>query len=163
LVDVLALADDSDMVDALEERMLSAIGVEPFDYKSLDFAARVCFIAWGLDSDVNNGGFGQYFCNYTSDGAADAPSVLRRIGENKTARLLERACWLFPKGIAPRSNAERRRVLEQMPERYGERLDRLSRSFFFGNWRLNVRSFLRENTDELLADEARTHGIPEGT
>jgi hypothetical protein len=160
---VLTIEDDSDMVDALEERMQAAIGLRPFDYSRLDLAARVCFVAWGLDADVNNGGFYQYFTNYTGDGAADAPILLRRIDESKTARLVERASSIFPGGVAPCSNVERCRLLESLTDKHYRQLNHLSRSFFLSNWRLNIRSFLRANTDELLQDEAHFHGITEGT
>jgi hypothetical protein len=163
LIDVLSLADDSDMVEALEGRMHAAIAIQPFDYDRLDLAARLCFAPWGLDVDVNNGGFGQYFSNYTGDGAADAPALLRRIGERKIAGLLQLACAIFPNGIAPRSIADRRRSLERMPERHGARLDQLSIRFFLDNWRSSLARLLRASTDELLDDEASTFGIAEGT
>jgi hypothetical protein len=163
LIDVLTLDDDSDLVDALEERMQAAISLHSFDYARLDLAARVCFIAWGLDAEVNNGGFHQYFSNYTGDGAADAPLLLRRIGESKTARLVEQASRLFPRGVVPRSHTERRELLERITEKQLYQLERLGRSFFLGNWRLNIRPFLRRNTDELLEDEARSYRIAQGT
>jgi hypothetical protein len=163
LIDVLTLDDDSDMVDALEERMRAACSLHAFDYSRLDLASRVCFVAWGLEVDVNNGGLSQYFANYTGDGAADAPVVLRRIGEQKTARLVEQASRVFPRGSVPRFTAERRHLLERMSEKQLVQLQRLSRSFSLDNWRLNLRAFLRANTDELLQDEARSYGIAEGT
>jgi hypothetical protein len=46
---------------------------------------------WELESEINNGGFEQYFRNSDSDIIAHAPKALREIGANACAAIVESA------------------------------------------------------------------------
>jgi hypothetical protein len=61
--------------------------------KSLTAGRQAVFATWGLESEVNNGGFNQYFYNFTSSGqyAEEARDGFKLIGANKLADLTERA------------------------------------------------------------------------
>ena len=66
------------------------------DFGRIDFAkqsdAQKTFSAiWELESQVNNGGFDQYFRNSDSDIIAHAPKALREIGATACAAIVESA------------------------------------------------------------------------
>jgi hypothetical protein len=58
-------------------------------------------LIWGLEADVNNGGFNQYFFNSYSDHSIAVPHALRGIGAARAAVIVERALALFPNGAPP--------------------------------------------------------------
>ena len=57
------------------------------------------FATWGLEGEVNNGGFNQYFYNFTSSGqyAEEARDGFELIGANKLADLTQRAMDMMMK------------------------------------------------------------------
>jgi len=61
--------------------------------KSLSAGRQAVFATWGLESEVNNGGFNQYFYNFTSSGqyAEEARDGFKLIGASKLADLTQRA------------------------------------------------------------------------
>ena len=66
------------------------------DYKDLSIPERVFLVIWELESEVNNGGFQQYFYNSSGALAPHVVSALKAIGAQGTsisynARLIQ---WL---------------------------------------------------------------------
>src|SRR5207247_5287224 len=66
------------------------------DFGKVDFAQQsesqqVFSAIWELESQVNNGGFDQYFRNSDSDIISFAPSALRAIGASACAEIVEAA------------------------------------------------------------------------
>jgi hypothetical protein len=61
--------------------------------KSLSAGRQAVFATWGLEGEVNNGGFNQYFYNFASSGqyAEEARDGFKLIGANKLADLTQRA------------------------------------------------------------------------
>jgi hypothetical protein len=61
--------------------------------KSLSAGRQAVFGTWGLEGEVNNGGFNQYFYNFISSGqyAEEARDGFKLIGANKLADLTQRA------------------------------------------------------------------------
>jgi hypothetical protein len=75
------------------------------------------FVAiWGLEADVNNGGFSQYFFNSYGDYSQIAEKALREIGANLTADILRSAMAVFPFGVPPTDRTRRQLALEQIDE-----------------------------------------------
>ena len=72
------------------------------DFGRVDFAAQSVLqktfsAIWELESQVNNGGFDQYFRNSDSDIIAYAPTALREIGASACAEIVEAAInWIAP-------------------------------------------------------------------
>jgi hypothetical protein len=54
------------------------------DYDQLSFAERVFGLIWELESEVNNGGFHQYFWNSTGVLAPDVVDALHAVGAVRT-------------------------------------------------------------------------------
>jgi hypothetical protein len=67
--------------------------------KSLSDGRQAVFGTWGLEGEVNNGGFNQYLYNFTSGGqyAEEARDGFKLIGANKLADLTQRATEMVMK------------------------------------------------------------------
>lgn len=61
--------------------------------KSLSAGRQAVFGTWGLEGEVNNGGFNQYFYNFSSSGqyAEEARDGFKLIGAKKHAELVQKA------------------------------------------------------------------------
>jgi len=101
---------DNEFIVALSE-ILVPVGEASF--VRLSPPEKVFVLVWGLEADLNNGGFHQYFFNSHSDHAAAAPDALRAIGAPKTAAIVERAIEIFPNG-APTDRCTRQELLEEL-------------------------------------------------
>lgn len=91
---------------------------------------QVLVTVWGLEADVNNGGFDQYFFNSSGDHAFFAERALRLVGAHKMAMIVGRAIGLLGPGGVPRDRYERQRTLEAARDRIAASLDDLDRQFF---------------------------------
>jgi hypothetical protein len=80
---------------------------------------KVFVCVWGLEGEVNNGGFDQYYFNSSGDHALDAEESLKAIGAKHTAQLVKQANALFgassPSPIEPRGKSSL--MLWEMPKR----------------------------------------------
>lgn len=70
----------------------------------VDFAAqpleqRIFSAVWALESEVNSGGFSQFFGNEEPELVAFAPAALRSIGAVACAGIVERAVALASSGV----------------------------------------------------------------
>ena len=61
------------------------------DFASQNLVQKTFSAIWELESQVNNGGFEQYFRNSNSDMIAYAPEALQRIGATACADLVKAA------------------------------------------------------------------------
>jgi hypothetical protein len=64
-------------------------------FERLDPAEKVFQCVWGLEAEVNNGGFEQFYFNSAGDHATETVKSLESIGANQTARLVQRTNALF--------------------------------------------------------------------
>jgi hypothetical protein len=74
---------------------------------------RVVDLVKGLEDEVNNGGFHQYFNNSSGDDAAETISALQEIGALAMADILRRAIVRFPGRVPPTDRAARLEILRQ--------------------------------------------------
>ena len=109
---------------------------ENTDHGRIDFAVqnelqKVFSAIWELESQVNNGGFDQYFSNSDWDIVAYAPTALRTIGADSCARVVERAIkavtplTITPEGISKALEQARDR-LEALDSEFYEYPDDLT-------------------------------------
>jgi Domain of unknown function (DUF4375) len=61
------------------------------DYQELSPPERVFLLIWELESEVNNGGFQQYFHNSSGAHAPEVAAALNTIGAPATAHIAQRA------------------------------------------------------------------------
>jgi len=73
---------------------------------------RVFSAIWAMESEVNNGGFSQYFFNSDGETAEFAPVALRRFGADRCAKIVEEASRALTSGEVPEDQSERQRLLD---------------------------------------------------
>jgi hypothetical protein len=100
------------------------------DFDALTYPERVFHAIWELESDVNNGGFCQYYSNSSGDSAFFVVEALKAIGAEKTAGLVERAHSVFPDSNPPRNRDERNVHLDSISPDQDTLLEDLSTEFF---------------------------------
>lgn len=75
------------------------------DFQSQSFPQKVFPAIWAVESEVNNGGFSQYFLNFSGETAGFVAEALDQIGAPRTADICRRAIAVaFPAGLP--SNSE---------------------------------------------------------
>jgi len=77
---------------------MAKIGKEEFATQSLP--QKIFSAIWEIESEVNNGGFSQYFINESAESAPFVVEALEKIGAPKTADVCRRAIVAaFPDGL----------------------------------------------------------------
>jgi Domain of unknown function (DUF4375) len=101
------------------------------NFDDLDEVDRVLVTIWGLEADVNNGGFDQFYFNGSGDLAFFAPSALRLIGANRMGDLVTQANAVFGPDGPTRSRTARQAQLFLVAPPDGDRdpWDELDRAF----------------------------------
>lgn len=98
------------------------------DFASQNIAQKTFSAIWELESQVNNGGFDQYFRNSNSEIIAYAPEALQRIGATACVDIVKAAIAMIapiPAGDDARINA-----LDMALEADEEMLESLDSQFF---------------------------------
>lgn len=125
--EALGHASDNDFAIAMSNLVFAreaAVG-----YDALTPAERVVFLLDGLEREVNNGGFEQFFVNSAGDHSVDTPAALRSLGANRVAAIVEGALATFPGGQpAQDRNVRQGQVQSLSPGLRGE-LERLDAEF----------------------------------
>jgi hypothetical protein len=91
---------------------------------------QVFSAVWGLESEVNNGGFAQYFENSTGEMALDTEAALRAIGAHRAAGIVAKAVAVFPGGAPPRDHDARQRLLDSVSDEARSAWENLDQEFF---------------------------------
>jgi len=105
------------------------------DFGRVEFAAqpepqKVFSAIWALESQVNNGGFLQYFASSDGDTANYAPTALRAIGAHACAGVVERALRVASGSPLAESQEAREALVESLSDAAREQLDGLDTEFF---------------------------------
>lgn len=100
------------------------------NFESLAERDQILVTIWGLEADVNNGGFDQYYFNSSGDQAWFAPTALRRIGATRMASIVERANAKFGKAGPPTDSNERQSALFEITDSDEDTWDGLDREFY---------------------------------
>src|SRR5260370_16965113 len=78
------------------------------DLANQSLTQKVFSTIWAVESEVNNGGFSQYFLNSSAESAPFVVEALRIIGAADTAAICERAiAAAFPTGLPELEDAIR--------------------------------------------------------
>ncbi|MEM6965720.1 MAG: DMP19 family protein, partial [Bacteroidota bacterium] len=104
----------------------------------------------GLDGQVSNGGFSQFFFNSTGKFAHETVDALQAIGATESYQLLKEAIPFFPKSFIPKDTGERRDLMDEFPEKIYEAWDQLDSRFYKKNENLDalVISYVRKNKNK---------------
>ncbi|MCZ8254473.1 MAG: DUF4375 domain-containing protein [Polaromonas sp.] len=84
-------------------------------YQASPEVSRVLFAAYWCQSEIRNGGFGQFFFNSTGVLAPEAAAAFRTLGMTRTGDLLVRAMETF-KGPYPRDRDTRHRIMNEFAQ-----------------------------------------------
>ncbi len=100
------------------------------NFEELSSAEQVYCAVWELESEVNSGGFAQYFSNSSGDTAFAVVDALKAIGADHTARIAAAANSLFPNSSPPRDSDDRQALLDALTDEERSTLDGLDEQFF---------------------------------
>jgi len=99
------------------------------DFELQSPVQKVFSTIWSVESEVNNGGFVQYFCNSSAETARFLVSALTEIKAPKTAKICGKAIALvFPSGL-PTTSLEVSMIASQMDEKTESALRELDTEF----------------------------------
>jgi Domain of unknown function (DUF4375) len=111
-----------------ESNEMSFVGDVAFDGQTR--TKKVFCAIWTVESEVNNGGFAQYFANSSSETAGFVAEALETIGAPRTADICRRAiATAFPVGL-PLDAKEISATASDFPAEVEEKLDALDQEFF---------------------------------
>jgi hypothetical protein len=120
--------DKNAILIELSESDLTKFGKQDFARQSLP--QKVFSAVWAVESEINNGGFSQYFLNQSAETASFVAQALRTIGAPKTASICDRAVAIaFPAGLPDRMESIRS-TASDFSDEVLEKLDGLDREFF---------------------------------
>lgn len=68
----------------------------------------------GLEAEINNGGFDQFFFNSAGDYTEETIQALIKIGALHTADIVKKAAAKFPGGMPPKERDDRQELLEDI-------------------------------------------------
>jgi hypothetical protein len=118
----------NDILINLSESAKTRFGKEEFARQSLP--QKVFSATWAVESEVNNGGFSQYFFNDSAESASFVVEALETIGAPRTASICNRAIALaFPTGLPKTPEIIRSAAAEFSDEILGK-LEPLDQEFF---------------------------------
>ena len=114
------------LTQAFEEACARAAGRDIAQVTARD---RILVVIWGIEAEVNNGGFDQYYFNGAGEHARFVPAALHEIGAHKMAQIVERANALFRPDGPPVDGDEREDALFKITDDIEGAWDQLDREF----------------------------------
>jgi hypothetical protein len=112
----------------LSESNRTKVGKQDFALQSRP--QKIFSAIWALESEVNNGGFAQYFLNSSAETASFVAEALDAVGAPTTAEICRRAVQAaFPAGL-PQSGNEIRSAATGFSAATRKELEALDREFF---------------------------------
>ena len=125
---------------------------ERTDFGRVDFAdqseeQKIFSAIWALESQINNGGFEQYFASWDGDTATFAPAALRRIGAHRCAGIVETALEVVSQQALPVDQTAHQMLIDSLSDDDREKLRALNDEFFA----------YPDNLSDLLFDFVQAH------
>ena len=112
----------------LSESKMAKVGKQEFAQQSLP--QKVFSAIWEVESEVNSGGFSQYFSNGSAESASYVVQALETIGAPRTASICSRAIvTAFPGGLPSRVE-DIRAVARVFSDKILAKLEPLDQEFF---------------------------------
>jgi len=120
--------DKNSILISLSESDKTKFGKEEFARQSRP--QKVFSAIWAVESEVNNGGFSQYFLNSSAETAPFVVQALNAIAAPKTADICQRAITAaFPSGLPP-TVEEVQTAASDFSHETLEKLEPLDQEFF---------------------------------
>ena len=98
-------------------------------FSELTKSEQVFVTIWELESEVNNGGFEQYFLNSSGDNSFAVVSSLNSIGAVNAAKIVQEAVSIFGSNGPSRIHEERTTQVENLSDDNKSRLQELDDEF----------------------------------
>jgi len=86
-----------------------------------------------LETEIDNGGFEQFFSNSAGDHAKEIVEALNTLGARHTAGIVMAAESKFPGGIPPKDRNLRQEVLEAVSPDSDDSRNKMRHSAYWGN------------------------------
>jgi hypothetical protein len=83
-----------------------------------------------FESEVNNGGFSQFFFNSSGDFSHETLGALKTIHADEVASLLEKAIAEFPNAKVPKDRNEREEIMEKIEDKAETAWENLDTIFY---------------------------------
>lgn len=112
------------------------------DFENLNEAEKTFLYVEILETEINNGGFDQYFFNSSGNYSQETLEALKKIGAIKTAKIVEEAYSYFPESPIPKNNEKRREILENIDAQTTEKWIELEDAFYL--YQENIGSLVLE-------------------
>ena len=100
------------------------------DYDQLSVAERIFGIIWELESEVNNGGFHQYFWNSSGVLAPYVVDALKAIGAAAAAGIVQQALAVVGPDISWSDDVARQTRINLLSSQAREKLNDLDQAFY---------------------------------
>jgi Domain of unknown function (DUF4375) len=110
-------------------RLSEKVGFWAVDYEALSEPKGVFQAIWDLESEVNNGGFYQYFWNSSAWAVPGIWRALQAIGATPTAAIVNDAIAAVGRTLSWRDDEARRERLEALPDGVRDELEVLTQTF----------------------------------
>lgn len=118
----------NEILIGLSESENTKFGKDEFGRQSTP--QRVFSAIWAMESEVNNGGFSQYFINSSAESISFVTQALETIGAPNTANICGRAIvTAFPGGVPSNADAIRT-VASDLSDEILSKLESLDQEFF---------------------------------
>jgi hypothetical protein len=125
--DLIESATDDELWAVLDKTLHDHLGREGYADAALETLPRGLQLVWhflGIEFEVPNGGFSQFFYNSTGAFALDTLEALKTFGLSKRASALDQALALFEDAVGrPRSSRERWQTGEYPADDATEKVD----------------------------------------
>lgn len=118
--EVFAISDPTDFLMNLHDCCAHKAAKVGYEGLSKSELAIICI--WGLQAEVNNGGFDQFFFNSAGDLANATVPALELVGAMKVADIVRRALSAFEDGSPSPNRGKRWKQMDQIPEKQKEAL-----------------------------------------
>jgi hypothetical protein len=126
--EILRIEDDTKFAIAMSDLVFAR--EQATGYAQLTPAERVVFCLDGLEREVNNGGFAQFFENSAGDHAMDTIEALKTLGAAQMAALVADAVSVFPEGRPATDRERRQEQLARLDPQAKAKLDQLDDAFY---------------------------------
>jgi hypothetical protein len=91
---------------------------------------RVVYYIEILETEINNGGFNQYFFNSYGNFAHETIAALSEIKAHKTSEILKLAVAAFPNKTAPKDREERQNIMDDIEDAANLIWEELDQKFY---------------------------------
>lgn len=157
-VQVIDTASDENIVqlvyDNLSKKLSKDYSQEYAKVLTFNKSQQAIFVIWELETEVNNGGFNQYYFNSSGQYAKLTPGALKLVGAKKFADLMSKANEIYQK-IYVKIKKEQDGTLDGFSKSYNDNpLNKLDEEFYnlYNNENLGDLqiSYIRKNKDQFI-------------